>query len=234
MTKPYAIPIVQNNLQKRTFVLSVGTNGNNQTNKLKYTHKDAQDFYELVKEQELNDKHYSVILQDTQVSYESTLDAFQWLQTSTNDNDNIYIFLSGHGFIDPFTKKYSFLLSENNTTKETLTADVLINFISKISGNIVFFLDSCYSGNFNDYIFTNIPKFKAKSFYSFTSSLSGQPSYEHLEFKNSCFTSALIKTIRKNKRLLDITNTKQIHLYLSQELPLTCYGLQFSDYLKIN
>lgn len=222
----------------RVFVLSIGVNSNNSDSPLFYADKDAQDFSDtFVQKTDSNKQVYSIVLKNAQANNESIMAAFKWLSQAVTSRDSVNILFSGHGFVDYRTQHYYFLSYDKagRITTNNLLSDVWItDLISSLSGDVQLFIDSCYSSNYNDYLFVHVPTLKAKSFVSYSSSLSWRSSYESLENKNGFFTFSILEGLKgkadKNKD--GLLTPEELFLYAKIVTPKLSNGLQSPDFLQ--
>jgi len=235
-TEPIPFPVPPRSEEPRVFVLSIGVNNSNPEAPLYYADKDAQDFSDNIIKKYPKQQIHSLVLKNAQANNRSIQAAFRWLEESTNKRDEVFVLFSGHGVVDYRTQRYYYLSYEplGRVTNQNLISDVWIgNLISHISGNLKLFLDTCYSNNFNDYLFVHIPIMRAKNFSSFASSLSWYPSYEDMRTKNGYFTATLLEVLNDTLQIkengLDIS--QKISFRLSQIMPISSHGLQQSSSL---
>lgn len=222
----------------RVFVLSIGVNNNSSDSPLFYADKDAQDFSDtFIKKTDSSKQVYSIVLKNAQANNKSIMAAFKWLSKATTNRDSVNILFSGHGFVDYRTQHYYFLSYDKagRITSSNLLSDVWItDLISELSGDVRLYIDSCYSNNYNDYLFVHVPTLKAKSFMSLSSSLSWRSSYESLQNKNGFFTFSILEGLSgkaDNNKDGQITS-EELFLYARTITPKLSNGLQSPDLLK--
>jgi uncharacterized caspase-like protein len=132
-------------------VLAVGvSNYKLTTANLKWAAKDAQDFAAAMKIQEggLYKKVTVRLLPNDKATRQAIIGGLNWLKRETTNRDVAMVFLSGHGFRGD-RNEYYFLPHDGNPDEPEVTAvrDFEIrDFLSKVGGKAVLFLDTCHSG----------------------------------------------------------------------------------------
>lgn len=84
----------------------------------------------------------------TDATRDVVFDGLDWLKHVDSDRDLSVVYLAGYGFLDS-DGRFWFLTRESDTSKLRLTAisaGDLLDYIGKMSGKKVLFLDSCYAG----------------------------------------------------------------------------------------
>ncbi|MGC2221609.1 MAG: caspase family protein [Methylocella sp.] len=186
------------------YVLAVGVSKYNDKNlNLTYPDKDAEDFIKVMQAQEggLYSHVYSRDLPDGQATREEIRKALNWLKKSTTSRDVAVLFLSGHGQNDA-GGHYHYLPYDADLSDMDLTTiqDFEIeDFLAKVPGKVIAFLDTCFSGGLHpkgptqpdvDKLANELASAE-KGVVVFTSSTGRQFSQEKPEWKNGAFTKAL-------------------------------------------
>ena len=139
---------------KKLYLLAIGVSkypGLPKENQLTYPAKDASDFADMFQKYGTNlyDQIEIHVMQDEQATRKNVLEGLQWLQKSVGPDDMGILFLAGHGFLHPTTKKYYFAsedLKMSNLDKTAVPGDAIQDVISNLRGRGIFFLDTCHSG----------------------------------------------------------------------------------------
>ena len=139
---------------KKLYLLAVGVSkypGLPKENQLSYPAKDAKDFADMFQKYGTNlyDQIEIQVMQNEQATRQNVLDGLKWLQKSVGPDDMGILFLAGHGFLHPTTKKYYFAsqdLMMKSLDKTAVPGDAIQDVISNLRGRGIFFLDTCYSG----------------------------------------------------------------------------------------
>lgn len=103
-------------------------------------------------------------LYDKDATEDNIDDALNQLSKNIQPGDNLIIYYSGHGYIDPETKLGYWIPVDGrkNRTNDYLSNDTILNYIRKIkSMHTIVIVDSCFSGSF----FTSNPK--SGTFYGY-------------------------------------------------------------------
>lgn len=195
-------------LKPSLYLLAVGVNDDREpeTEPLQFAGKDAEDFAAVMKAQEggLYGKVVTRVLTGPRASKDQILDGFDWLIRETTARDVAMILLSGHGL--PDHGRYFFMTSSAERARLLATAvsfAEIKGLVEVIPGKVVFFLDTCHSGNA---LGTARGPFDLNRVISelasaengavvFASSTGRQRSYENATWKNGAFTKAVIEGI---------------------------------------
>jgi predicted nucleotidyltransferase/WD40 repeat protein len=196
------------------YVLAVGISDYvNENIRLKYAHKDAEDFAAAIEKQKdgyggkdglYRDMVINVI-KDREATRKLVMEGFQWLSEETTSKDVAMIFLSGHGANDR-KGLYYFIPADAECGSIPATCVAfsdIIKTIGTIKGTVVTFLDTCHSGNLDCLggwpreITGTINELADRTAASvvFASSMASRPSYEYDELQNGAFTKALVEGI---------------------------------------
>ena len=138
--------------QPKLFVLAIGISKYAGKNELQWPAKDANDFVVVMQRQKglLYGDVQVKLLTNERATRDAILDGLEWIEKSTTQNDVAMVFLSGHGWNDPADRTYYFIPAnfEEARLRRTAVPSVEIQkTIQSIKGNVVVFLDTCYSGN---------------------------------------------------------------------------------------
>jgi WD40 repeat protein len=181
------------------------------TANLKWAAKDAQDFAETIKAQEggLYKKVSVRLLLNDKATRKEIIEGLNWLKRETTSRDVVMVFLSGHGFRGD-KNEYYFLPHDGHPDEPEVTAvrdfDIR-DFLSKVAGKAVLFLDTCHSGQLRlgkgqTDALPDITKFANEladadaGVIVFASSTGRERSLELDRFQNGAFTYALLEGIR--------------------------------------
>ena len=191
------------------YVLAVGVSKYHDENlNLTFPDKDAEDFVKVMQAQEggLYSHVYSRDLPDGQATREGIRKGLNWLKKSTTSRDIAVLFLSGHGQNDA-GGHYHYLPYDADLSDMDLTTiqDFEIeDFLAKVPGKVIAFLDTCFSGGLQakgptqpdvDKLANELASAE-KGVVVFTSSTGRQFSQEKPEWKNGAFTKALVEAIK--------------------------------------
>ncbi len=187
---------------------------------LKYSAKDARDFYNyLIKEAHFQPDHIRLLL-DEQATRENILACLgdKWLPRVAGPDDLVVFYFSGHGSPSKADLEGNNYLIAYNTDKDSLyaTGIRIQDFTDMIkervhSDRMVLCMDACHSGaaepgsksvyrvsNFSvDQIVQGCGQFVV------CSSQPNQVSWESKEYPNGVFTHYLLEGLRKNAKLGD-------------------------------
>ncbi len=137
-------------IKPKLYVLAIGNSEyDNTTLKLNYAAKDAQDFAKLIKKQQGGLYREVVINSILSGGKDAILDGLEWIEKQVTAKDVAMIFMAGHGVNDR-NGSYYFLPKEANTKKLKRTAlpySTIKDTIINLPGKVLYFLDTCHSGN---------------------------------------------------------------------------------------
>lgn len=194
------------------YVLAVGvSNYKDKSLNLMYPEKDAEDFVKVVEPQEGQGRLYGHVyyhdLPSERATREEIRKSLSWLKKSTTARDIAVLFLSGHGQNDA-AGHYHYLPYDADLSDLDLTTiqDFEIeDFLSKVPGKVVVFLDTCFSGGLHPAKGPTQPDVDAlanrlasaeKGIVVFSSSTGRQFSLERPEWHNGAFTKALVEALQ--------------------------------------
>ena len=137
----------------KLYILAIGVDAyKDETLKLRYPGKDAADFVETGKQHEVG-LYENVITasppKDGRWTHDAVLDGLDWIKKAPTNQDVALIFISGHGVVTP-DQVYRFLPYDYDADKierTTVRSLDFQDFLSKIGGKVLVFLDTCYSGD---------------------------------------------------------------------------------------
>jgi WD40 repeat protein len=192
------------------YVLAVGVSKyKDKSLNLMYPEKDAEDFVNIMRPQEggLYGHVYYHDLPGEHATREEIRKGLSWLKKSTTARDIAVLFLSGHGQNDA-TGHYHYLPYDADLSDLDLTTiqDFEIeDFLAKVPGKVVAFLDTCFSGGLHpakgptqpdvDKLANTLASAE-KGIVVFTSSTGRQFSLEKPEWHNGAFTKALVEAVK--------------------------------------
>jgi WD40 repeat protein len=193
------------------YVLAVGVSKyKDESLNLMYPEKDAEDFVKVIQPQEGEGRLYSHVyyhdLPGEKANREEIRRGLSWLKKSTTARDIAVLFLSGHGQNDA-SGHYHYLPYDADLSDLDLTTiqDFEIeDFLAKVPGKVVAFLDTCFSGGLHpkgptqpdvDKLANTLASAE-KGIVVFTSSTGRQFSLERKEWNNGAFTKALVEAFK--------------------------------------
>jgi uncharacterized caspase-like protein len=171
---------------------------------LHYPAKDAEDFVRTVKDR--SGGYEEVITRspplDGKWTHDAALKGLDWITKEPTNKDVAMIFISGHGLVTP-DQVYRFLPYDYDPDSVLLTTVRSVefqDFLSKIGGKVLVFLDTCYAGAFQGIKapsqlsvdkFANELAAAENGIVVFASSTGNQASLEDPAWGNGAFTKAL-------------------------------------------
>ena len=192
------------------YVLAVGVSKyKDKSLNLMYPEKDAEDFVKVMQPQEggLYGHVYYRGLPGDHATREEVRKGLSWLKKSTTARDIAVLFMSGHGQNDA-GGHYHYLPYDADLSDLDLTTiqDFEIeDFLAKVPGKVVAFLDTCFSGGLHpakgptqpdvDKLANTLASAE-KGIVVFTSSTGRQFSLERPEWSNGAFTKALVEAFK--------------------------------------
>ncbi len=175
---------------------------------LKYSAKDAADFVSLAREQEGGLYNHVEVrdLEDGHATREDIRKGLSWLE-KTPARDVAMLFLSGHGQNDA-GDHYHYLpydADQSDLDLTTIQDFEIENFLSKVPGKVIAFLDTCFAGGAGgtkgptqpdvDRLANSLASAE-KGIVVFTSSTGRQFSQESDKWQNGAFTKALVEALK--------------------------------------
>lgn len=139
---------------KKLYLLAIGISsypGLPKDNQLSYPAKDARDFADMFQKHGSNlyGQIEIRIMQNEQATRKNVLEGLRWMKQAVGPEDMGILFLAGHGFLHPATKKYFFAshdLVMNDLENSAVPGVAIQELISNLRGRGIFFLDTCHSG----------------------------------------------------------------------------------------
>ncbi|HUR43908.1 MAG TPA: caspase family protein [Aestuariivirga sp.] len=208
---PVSMPIkwkgqVQIQKKPRLFALLVGISDyDNADLKLRYAAKDASDLAALLQKQE--GVFYDHVDVKLLLNGEATAQAIQVelvrLRKKSAPEDNVIVFMAGHGFTDA-SQDFYFLPTSVDLTPDMLAAtaidgDIIRKGLAKIPGKVTLFMDACHAGSgieggtsMVDMAGLTNGLIVGASLVMFASSTGREVSYESSEWGHGAFTAALL------------------------------------------
>jgi hypothetical protein len=210
--------------------------------RLTYADDDARDLDSLLRSQA--GRQYGAVetrlLVDEAATAGNILDALTWLEQIAGPEDTAVLFFAGHGLTDE-RQRFYFLPVEATPDAARLRSSAiseaqLRDAIGAIAGKVLFFIDTCHSGQAID---GALPALDATAVVNslsraetgvimFSSSTGREVSIERPEWKNGAFTESLIAGLGGKADYVadgEIT-TDEINLYLSAEVAMLTEGAQ--------
>jgi len=137
----------------KLYILAIGvTNYQDQSLNLHYPTKDAEDFVGAIKDHAAG-LYEGVIARpppaDGKWTHDAVLDGLDWIRKQPTNKDVAVVFISGHGTVTP-DQIYRFLpydYDPDRIERTTVRSADFQDFLSKIGGKVLVFLDTCYSGD---------------------------------------------------------------------------------------
>jgi len=144
------------------------------------------------------------VLTDENATKDEVFDGLDWIQRETTSKDVAMVFISGHGVNDP--NGYYYYLPVNADPDMLKRTGVpwfeIKNTVESLAGKVLFFVDTCYSGNIMGGRKSSLPDITAivnelasaeSGVVVFASSAGTQYSLENPEWNNGAFTKALVE-----------------------------------------
>lgn len=221
------------------YILSIGVTNYVNTalrNGVRFSAKDAKDFVSVMKNQKgglYNDIFCKEIL-DMNATKEGILEGLEWLDINTTNNDVAMIFLAGHGVNDRNGIYYFLPLNGNKEKLKStgVSSSEFINTITQMGGKVIFFVDTCHSGNImgprRDMegidAFVNELSSAENGIIVFASSTGGQ--YSHEVDENGAFTKALLEGINGKAAKGNKITVKSLDDYIGERVKNLTAGEQ--------
>jgi hypothetical protein len=170
--------------------------------------KDARDFAQVWREQQgqlYSDVEVRLLIDD-EATKDNILDGLDWLQHQVTARDVAIMFLAGHGTNDN-VGKYFFMPYNGDPDRLLRTAVPqadLRDALSSLAGKVMFFIDTCHSGNALGTAISRDPRNDIAGFVNdltsaengvivFTASTGRQFSLEDPAWGNGAFTKAVVE-----------------------------------------
>ncbi len=198
------------------YLLAVGVNKYKASGftSLNFAAKDASDFAEMMKSQQgiFYRNVESKVLKDEEATRDEILGGFEWLKTKMTghlgDGNNIaMVFLSGHGINDAggfyYFLPYSFRYDALKSTAVPFSS--IQSVASSLSGRVIFFIDTCRSGNVMGKKQVDLSgvirqfSLSESQIGILAASTGAQESLEKSELQNGVFTYSLLEGIHQGK-----------------------------------
>jgi uncharacterized caspase-like protein len=231
-------------LKPKLYVLSVGVSKYaNPAFNLDLPAKDARDFADALSRQKgllYSDVQVRLLI-DADATKENVLDGLDWLQHQITARDVGMMLVAGHGMNDN-TGKY-FFLPYNADPERLLRTGVpqadIRDTLSSLAGKVVFFIDTCHSGNVlgtaktrgvgsDMNAFINDLASSENGVVVFTASTGGQFSLEDPAWGNGAFTKAVVEGLN-GKADLDHSGRvthKELDYYVAERVKQLTGGKQ--------
>jgi WD40 repeat protein len=249
-SEPACISIVYKGEKKtdtllpQLYILAVGVSKYEDPElRLGFAAKDAKDFSTSMTGQKK--KLYSdvsvTLLTDEKATKDNILDGLDWIQSETTSRDIAMIFFAGHGMNDNTGNLYYLPVDANleKIKRTCLPSHDISLTIQAIAGKVIYFMDTCHSGNISVmgrrgilHLDTNKEVMELiqaeKGAVVFCSSSGNQYSLEKEQWGNGAFTLALVEGINgKADYIGEGTITiNQLDLYISQRVKKLTGGRQ--------
>jgi hypothetical protein len=193
----------------KLYILAIGVSTyQDQALNLLFAAKDSQDFVRTV-EVHAGDLYESVIARppppDGRWTRDAVLEGLDWIRREPTNRDVAMIFISGHGFVTP-DQVYRFLpfdYEPNRIERSTVRNADFQDFLAKIGGKVLIFLDTCYAGDVlrggkaptqvSVDKFANELAAAENGAVVFASSTGNQVSLENPAWGNGAFTKGLVE-----------------------------------------
>jgi hypothetical protein len=231
-------------LLPQLYILAVGVSRyENPELRLGFAAKDAGDFSAAMTGQKK--KLYSdvavTLLTDEKATKDNILDGLDWIQSETTSRDIAMIFFAGHGMNDNTGNLYYLPVDANleKIKRTCLPAHDIALTIQAIAGKVIYFMDTCHSGNISVtgrrgilHLDTNkevMELIQAENgAVVFCSSSGNQYSLEQEQWGNGAFTLALVEGINGSADYIGegTITINQLDLYISQRVKTLTGGRQ--------
>lgn len=200
---------------KWALVVGIGHFEDKSIPKLKYSTKDANDFYKyLINEANFKKDHVRILLNEdaTRERIYNELDS-GFIARFAKPDDLVVIFFSSHGSPSQLDrKKKNYLVAYDTEVKKLFATGVQMQDINDIvksridSKRVLMVLDACHSGNVNPNAkgIHRVGNFDAQALsigsgqMVICSSSENQQSWESKRYKNGVFTRKLLENLRKH------------------------------------
>jgi WD40 repeat protein len=231
-------------IKPKLYILAVGvSNYQNPDYRLAYAAKDARDLasaFTTLKGGVYRDVEVK-LLADADASKDNILDGLEWVQRQTTAKDVAVLFFSGHGLNDTNQNYYYLPVGINiDSLKRTgVPFSDITNTVSSISGKVLFFIDTCHSGNLmkgrkavgterDIAAVVNELASAENGAVVFASSTGSQYSYEDPSWGNGAFTKALIEGLLGKAAYgpTDKVTVNMLDLYISERVKALTGGRQ--------
>jgi len=230
-------------VKPKLYVLAVGVSRyQNPQFTLDFAAKDAQDLTAALRRQQ--GKLYRDVevrlLTDAQAHREAVLDGLEWLQRQTTSKDVAAIFVAGHGTNDP-NGNYYFLPANIDPERLKSTGVAFTEFkntVAALAGKVLFFLDTCHSGNVMQQekrravldiagVINELASAENGAIV-FAASTGNQYSLENPAWSNGGFTKALVEGLQgqADYRRSGRITVNMLDLYLSERVKELTGGRQ--------
>jgi WD40 repeat protein len=187
--------------------IGIGTYREERLN-LRFPPKDAEDFIRTVRERSAG-LYEGVIVsplpKDGKWTRDEVLDGLDWIRKEPTNKDVAMVFIAGHGVMTS-DQVYRFLPCDYDPDRIERTSVRSIefqDFLSKVGGKVLVFLDTCYSGDVlrggRAPLQPSLDKFANELAAAengavvFASSTGNQSSWEDAKWGNGAFTKALVE-----------------------------------------
>jgi hypothetical protein len=224
------------------YILAVGVSRYSDTDmNLQYPSKDAEDFVQIMElqKEKLYKEVIARILVDEGATKNRVLEGLEWIERETTVHDIAMIFVAGHGMNDNRGRLY-YLPYEADTERlksSALPAEEIADTIGNIVGKIVYFVDTCHSGNIK--VSRRAPALDVTGIVNelssaengavvYCSSSGNQYSLESEEWKNGAFTKALVDGLKGNADYTDdgTITVNELDLYITETVKSLTAGKQ--------
>jgi hypothetical protein len=224
------------------FLLAVGVSRYSEADlSLQYPSKDANDFVRTMGRQKgvLYKDVVTKILVDKNATKDRILEGLEWIERETTAKDIAMIFLAGHGMNDNRGRLY-YLPHEadvDHLKRSALPAEEVADTIGSIVGKVIYFVDTCHSGNISvsrrglDLDVTGMVNELSSAENGaivYCSSSGSQYSLESDEWENGAFTKAIVDGLRGSA---DYTSdgkvsVNELDLYVAETVKTLTSGRQ--------
>ncbi len=227
-------------VKPKLYVLSVGTSRyDNPALTLGYAAKDAADFAREISRQKSSGLYRDVVVQQViDGDKNAILDGLDWLQREVTAKDVAMLFMAGHGVNDR-SGTYYYLPKEADTERLKRTGlpyYAIKDTISNLPGKVLYFLDTCHSGNVmggrrgaNDIngVINELTSAE-NGIVVFAASSGNQYSLEDAAWGNGAFTKALLEGLggQADFRGSGRITVNMLDLYLSERVKALTRGQQ--------
>lgn len=235
-------PEVAGDLRPALYVLAIGVSRYRDPSiKLDFPAKDAGDFAAAFKSQEgLYRKVVVKLLTDEGAKRDDVLDGLEWIRREMTSRDVGMVFLAGHGVNDS-DGVYYYLPQDVQPDRLKRTGVIFTeikNTLSALPGKVLFFVDTCHSGNVlgtgrrairNDITaIVNELSSAENGVIVFAASTGRQEAQESPEWGNGAFTKAVLEGVsgQADRGRTGRVTHKMLDLHISERVKELTKGSQ--------
>jgi len=232
-------------IKPKLYVLAIGTSiyDSNKIPKLDFAHKDAQDFTNALVAQKDKGLYKGV---ETKLllnpNRKEVMSGLSWIETQSTQHDVAFVFISGHGKNDS-NQRYFYLPKDADIDElkgTGVTFEEIRSTLKATSGKVLFFVDTCHSGNVLGDLFKSkgsapdIEKLANElasaenGIIVYASSKGTQDALESPDWNNGAFTKSIVEGLNGKADLNkdDKITSNELDSYLSDRVKALTNGKQ--------